>query len=258
MVRRTSQRRFAEHIQTGNPRILDKDHSAVVEGSTFYRARVSDVADHERIFKSGIHSRKIGSHVVKGAWSGMPIFTLTLEERATCPRSCLHWYDCYGNKMNWSARLRHGPELEERIKYEIRRLADVNPRGFVVRLHILGDFYSVGYIKLWISMLRLHPQLHIFGYTAWSYNSAKGHLIGQMNDIDNRCLIRFSDEEPGWVNIPKTVTLENESEGVGYNDKHPTASPIIICPAQTGKTDCCGTCALCWAAPNKTIAFLRH
>ena len=31
----------------------------------------------------------------------------------------------------------------------------------------------------------------------------------------------------------------------------------IVCPAQTGKTQCCATCALCWTT-KKNIAFLRH
>ena len=25
------------------------------------------------------------------------MYTVTLEERATCPKTCKHWYDCYGN-----------------------------------------------------------------------------------------------------------------------------------------------------------------
>lgn len=222
-------------------------HRAVIDGTTLYRARVSDVADHEHIFKSGKHSREIGSHVVKGKWKGMPIFTLTLEERATCPRSCLHWQDCYGNKMNWSARLRHGPELEERIKYEIRRLASYHRGGFVVRLHVLGDFYSVGYTRLWISMLHLYKQLHVFGYTAYSPISDIGKLVQSMNG--ERCVIRFSDG--GNTVQPKTVTIDDENELAVWNRP-------IVCPAQTGKSACCGTCALCWAAPDKTIAFLRH
>lgn len=179
----------------------------------------------------------------------MPIFTLTLEERATCPRSCIHWRDCYGNKMNWSARLKHGKDLEERIKYDIRRLARDHRRGFVVRLHVLGDFYSVQYVRLWQSMLALYPELRIFGYTAWPSMSELGLTIRKMNYCHpTRCIIRFSNY-PHEGEIPRTITLNTADEA----PKH-----VIVCPAQTGKTDCCGTCALCWAVPDKTIAFLRH
>ncbi len=31
----------------------------------------------------------------------------------------------------------------------------------------------------------------------------------------------------------------------------------IPCPAQTGATDCCATCALCWQS-DRSIAFKRH
>ena len=36
-----------------------------------------------------------------------------------------------------------------------------------------------------------------------------------------------------------------------------TDDQAILCPAQTGATDCCATCALCWAS-TRTIAFRRH
>src|SRR5262249_24811065 len=35
--------------------------------------------------------------------------TLTLEERATCPTTCRHWRDCYGNKMHRAQRWQRGP-----------------------------------------------------------------------------------------------------------------------------------------------------
>ncbi len=36
-----------------------------------------------------------------------------------------------------------------------------------------------------------------------------------------------------------------------------TVYDAIICPAQTGKADSCGTCALCWHTKRR-IAFLQH
>ena len=43
--------------------------------------------------------------VTKGRWRGYPVFTLTLEERATCPSYCEQWDECYGNNMPFGARL---------------------------------------------------------------------------------------------------------------------------------------------------------
>ena len=31
----------------------------------------------------------------------------------------------------------------------------------------------------------------------------------------------------------------------------------FVCPVQTGKTDSCGTCGLCWSA-TKAVVFLTH
>jgi hypothetical protein len=140
-------RRFTDHKKVGKPLTLSPDHPAVIEGRTMFPSRVTE--EHDRLLKSGQNQRKLGSHVSKGRWAGMPIFTLTLEERATCPRSCQHWNDCYGNHMHWPKRHAHGPELEGKLALELAVLAAKYPAGFVVRLHILGDFYSSEYVRRW-------------------------------------------------------------------------------------------------------------
>src|SRR5262249_50176189 len=57
-------------------------------------------------------------------------------------------------------------DLEWRLERDVARLRMKHPDGFVVRLHVLGDFYSVEYVKLWGKLLERHPGLHIFGFTA--------------------------------------------------------------------------------------------
>jgi hypothetical protein len=57
-------------------------------------------------------------------------------------RSCS---DGYGNSMNWARRIKHGREFEERLWEELADKQAKHPRGFLVRLHILGDFYSTDY-----------------------------------------------------------------------------------------------------------------
>ena len=42
---------------------------------------------------------KLGKKILKGKWSGMPIYTGTLEERATCRKTCEHWNNCYGKLL---------------------------------------------------------------------------------------------------------------------------------------------------------------
>ena len=231
-------------------RKLNAAHSAIVNGHALFKAMVVNAADTPRLLVSGMNNRKIGSTVTIGPWDGMAIYMLTLEERATCPRTCSMWRDCYGNAMHRARRHRHGSDLEARLQREIAILARENPRGFVVRLHILGDFYSVGYASLWIDMLDLHPELHVFGYTARSmeHDLPIAALIKAMNTaFPDRCVIRWSQATP-------------RPGGAAVVASDAPIAGAFVCPAETGKTDCCGTCGLCWAeaTKDKAVLFLRH
>lgn len=117
----------------------------LVEARTVYPATVVDAEESPRLLVSGANQGKIGKRITKGPWRGLPIYCLTLEERATCPASCHEWDSCYGNAMHLARRHRHGPELERLLSAELGHLAERHPDGFAVRLHILGDFYSVRY-----------------------------------------------------------------------------------------------------------------
>lgn len=239
-TRKRAKRRFTDHKPAGFPLTLATDHPSAVEGRTLFKARAVSSTSMVRLFKSGEHSRKIGSHVTKGEWAGMPIYTLTLEERATCPRSCVHWLDCYGNKMNWSRRIAADDNLIDRLQDNLAELASKHVR-FLVRLHVLGDFYSVEYVQFWAQMLHALPGLHVYGYTARK-DCEIAEAIGRLNSL--RFRVRTSDGEVGSY---RTISIDDASE----------AGDAIVCPVQTDKAECCGTCTLCWST-DKTIAFLRH
>jgi hypothetical protein len=245
-MRGIAKRRFEEHAgNAGQTITLGRAHPAVVNGTTRFPNMAKPAAQHDRLLRSGQHSRKIGSYVAKGAWHGMPILTLTLEERATCPRSCEHWRSCYGGNMQWAPRIQPDDTLIPRLADEIWMLAIKHPRGFVVRLHVLGDFFSTDYTAAWAGFLRDNAALHVFGYTARAHDSDNGAQISFMNRRwPDRCVIRFSGQPKAR---PAAVTVTRDDE----------AGAAIVCPAQTGRTACCGTCALCWST-DRTIAFLRH
>lgn len=229
-------RRFTNHYKTGKPTVLGEDHPAIIENRTLFPSRVSE--PNERLLKSGKHQRKLGEKVVKGKWAKMPIFTLTLEERSTCPRACHHWHNCYGNHMHWPKRYKHGEDLEVRLHEELLVLAQRYPRGFVVRLHILGDFYSVHYVMQWGRWMQRFPNLRVFGYTARWTDEPIGIALQQ---------VRLAFPERWWVRW-------------SHRDKETwlsTGESGITCPVQTGKTSCCGTCGLCWHV-EKPIHFLVH
>jgi len=233
---------------------LSPDNPALREGRTIFPSTVVGSFASPRLLVSGHNNPKLGKAVTKGERRGWPIFHLTLEERATCPRSCAQWSGCYGNAMHMARRHRHDAPFLALLKAELTALAAENPRGFMVRLHTLGDFYSVAYLQFWADMLDQLPALHVFGFTARredaddaeSRRIAKGirWLTGQAWD---QFAIRFSrpDTAP-----QSSIVLDADSDDPA----------VIMCPAQKLAPEACASCGLCWApaARDKTIGFLRH
>ncbi len=238
-------RRFGTIAPTGTGHVVPAFDPAYRAGRTIFGRRVYPASEVGRVLKSGHNNRKIGKVVTKGRWKGMPIYMLTLEERATRPRDCKAWATCYGNNLNWAQRIVHGGDLEAALERELADLNARHPRGFVIRLHVLGDFYSVAYVYLWRRALAKYPALRVFGYTA---RDPQGDPIGKLLDAMSRTqwdrfAIRFSGR-----GLP-----ERGAEVIDLVQE----TPAIICPAQTGATDCCGTCGLCWQT-QRNVAFLRH
>jgi len=223
---------------------LQPSNPAMVDARTIFRKRVSDPKFGVSVLKPGIDTRKLGREVQKGRWRGFPIYTLTLEERATCPRSCAVFDRCYGNQMWMARRWTAGPALEDTLEYELAVLQARHPRGFVVRLHILGDFYSVDYVERWRAWLTRFPALNVFGYSAWPVSTLIGQAVASLRDAQwERFAVRTSGASEG----PRTIVIANEAG----------AGAAIICPAQTGRSANCSTCALCWHS-TRAIAFLEH
>jgi hypothetical protein len=248
---RKVKQRFKGHV-VGEKRsralVLLPTHPASRDARTLFPSRVVSAKGLLNVLVSGENSRKIGDRVIKGEWSGFPIFTLTLEERATCPRSCLHWGSCYGSNMQYAKRIKHDADFEERLGHELAVLNYRYPNGFVVRLHVLGDFYSVEYVKLWQTFLNRYAALRVFGFSArWNMKDdpIADELVRLIYANQKRFCIRLSDAP---IDEWSTVSIKRESEA---------PANTIICPQQTGKTSSCGSCALCWSSP-KRIAFLQH
>ena len=213
-------------------------------GRSLFPSRVYDPDEVGRVLKTGHQSRKIGKAVAKGKRKGWPIFTLTLEERATCPRTCQAWSYCYGNNMQAAERITPGDDLETALWAELEVLQDKHPKGFLIRLHVLGDFYSLAYVDMWRQALIGFPALHVFGFTARLPGTSIGDALWPLTTNQwDRFAIRYSGAD-----------LPRKASNIAGSD---TDSQSIICPAQTGATDCCATCSLCWAS-DVSISFERH
>jgi len=201
------------------------------------------------VLVSGHNNIKIGRDVRKGRFRGYWIYSLSLEERATCPSRCRHWSTCYGNAMPFARRVDHTDHaaLCEAIEADIRRLLAVRGReGILIRLHALGDFYSVEYVRFWRTMMALYPRLAVWGYTARNPQSAIGDALVTTKALyPDRFRIRWSD---GDAPTDCTVSIDRA------NDCPPDA---FVCPEQTGATLACATCGACWSG-DKNVAFVAH
>ena len=231
---------------------LRDSHPALAAGRTIHRAYVTNARDAARTIQSAKHNIKVGGGlpaITRGSWRGMPIFTLTLEERASCPRTCLQWSNCYGNNMRFATRLDHkSRSFLPKLQRDLETLQRQHPGGFVVRLHVLGDFYSVAYVQRWAQWLAQFPALRIFGYTARLPDSAIGLTVRQLNlTSQGRSWIRFSGADPDAVNGMSAHTIADASQ----------LQRGFICPEQTGKTRACATCGLCWQL-SRPVNFLEQ
>jgi hypothetical protein len=236
-------RRFG-HPKTNDGVAISALHPAHRYARSIFASRIFDPSEVRRVLKDGHQSRKIGKTVMKGPRRGWPIFTLTLEERATCPRTCLAWSWCYGNSMHAAERIVAGPDLEAALSVELADLQRDHSGGFMVRLHILGDFYSEDYVRFWTSALDRFPALHIFGFTARLPGTPMGDMLWALTEARwDRFAIRFS----GLAAQEKASVIQG---GEGSDE-------AIPCPAQTGKTETCGTCCFCWNS-TRSVAFARH
>lgn len=245
------QRRFLGLIDRNNRDLgLSPKHRAAVEGRTRFRRRIRDSSAAKHVLVSGENNRKIGRVVKKGPWAGMPITMLTLEERKTCPRTCEQWLNCYGNNMNWALRIEEDGDFLIHLTSELLRLNAKHPKGFVVRLHVLGDFFSTEYVAFWKLALETMPALHVYGYTARPLDSDIGAALWAIVRGNwTRFAMRWSNRGSKFA-ASEVVADESEAKGV-------------ICPAELDEKRSCGTCGLCWASKRGApaiplISFLRH
>jgi hypothetical protein len=233
------------------------DHPAIMNGTTLYPDTVIHDLSGKRLLKPGTNQSKIGGTILKGKWKGMPVFTLTLEERKTCPKTCHHWRSCFGNGTYLGHRISHeSPDFERRLVEEVIGLQRGYPSGFVVRLHVLGDFFSVRYVNLWRVLLEQAPALNVFGYSARHTDDIGIALRVLVKEQWARFAIRFSDAPDASAGVPATISIE-----------HPYQNPAdaIICPSQLPsathpeipKTESCSSCTLCWSS-RRRIAFVTH
>ena len=221
---------------------LSSTHPAIVNSQTLYRKNVHDAGNYAHAVIKASTNIKLGKKVTKGHLKGAKIYTLTLEERDTCDPECEHWLDCFGNNMPFAHRFEANDALLVSIERDLDKL-DAKGKPYLVRLHILGDFFDLQYILFWRKQLKNRELLNVYGYTRHHPTKPLGYALKLVRqEYGKRFAVRFS-------NYPDD-TFSAQSEHVSMDG--------IICPVQQDRTDSCGTCALCWEMEDKSIIFYDH
>jgi hypothetical protein len=204
------------------------------------------------VFKEATTNTKLGSggkRITKGRFRGMPLYGLTLEERATCWSGCPNLELCYGDNMPFAKRYTPGKKLEAAIRKDVQLLSKKHAKGFVVRLHVLGDFYSTAYVAHWSRMLLTYPALHLFGYTHWPADHPIGKAVATLvQHFPDRVAFRRSDRTDQSDPLPGAMTIAKGE---------PAAPGTVICPEQMGRTASCTTCGLCMNLET-SVSFIDH
>jgi len=215
--------------------------------STRFQKSVKDPTQF-KVLKPGSNNKKLGFKVTTPKWKGKKLYSLTLVERETCPTSCHHWKDCYGNNMPFAHRF-STIGLLPKIEEEIQTLSKKHKEGIVIRLHVLGDFMTTEYVTFWERMLFVYPTLCIFGYTGREETGDIGKALWLMNTrYNDRCKIRFSRNKAfSEGHYPSNLFAAEES----FTGK------CFDCPEQKGTLPSCAQCGLCWGVP-KTVRFATH
>lgn len=205
------------------------------------------------VLKPAASNAKLGNGrnvFTKGRYVGMPLFALTLEERATCPSTCDRWRDCYANAMPFATRYTVNAQLFQALRADVKLLAGKHPRGFCVRLHVAGDYPSVLYVELWRELLTRHAELHIFSYTHREPGTPVGDAVTLLvQDFPERVSVLRSNGQAGDP-LPLAIVVDKHSS-------QPAPGTQVICPEQTGRAASCLDCGLCTLG-RIGVSFLNH
>jgi hypothetical protein len=241
--------------------VLSKTQLAIKNETTIFLNNVTTIMGPP-VKTTGLHvlkpskqniklSGRSGKRITKGPkfFRGKHLYNLTLVERETCPDTCEQWSNCYGNHMPFAKRYTPGLELERALGSDLDTLDNKHPEGYIVRLHILGDFYSVGYVDFWREMLSMYTTMGIYGYTHRRYNTPIGDAVENLVKYHpERVSILRSDKLDINDTLPGAYTVPKGTE---------PRQGIVVCPQQTHEKVTCLSCGLCFNGHTQ-VQFLEH
>lgn len=216
------------------------------------------------------------------------IVSFDLPAVTTCPgatKICIS--KCYALKMQKqyaNVNKKYIKNLEfSKSKWFVPYLIENIPPNSIMRIHVSGDFYSVGYIKRWYKIIKARQDVKFYTYTrSWripKLNRELDKLVKEKNFILNySCddetgkppprqrytFLSINDTAPRWLRKNDLVFRSNHNGQPGNHQwqrnraikqgKNPDQiAPLIhnivtrVCPKERGReiSLTCETCKIC-------------
>jgi hypothetical protein len=223
------------------------------------------------------NSSGVDNLLIKGnSKLGPDIWQWSITSVSTCPgRTKLCESLCYTHKgffrykstaqsLDSREAERHKPDFVSRVNAEIEK-HDIR----TLRIHVSGDFDSVGYIKKWISIIDANPDtLFVFYTRSWRVKNLAPH-IQTMANFKNVKAWLSCDKESGkpidikrarraYMSVDDNDTAQYKVSITFRNNKKTemlrTPHNSVVCPVERGGKEKsvdpeklnCSTCSLCY------------
>ena len=120
--------------------------------TTIYKKNIFELENYQFKILKPSTNKKLGKKVLKGKYKDYKFVTLTLVERETCPKDCIHWSDCYGNNMPFAHRIsvKNVQLLEQRIYND---LLNSSNQLLLIRLHVK---YGLSLLQISILLSKIY------------------------------------------------------------------------------------------------------
>jgi len=204
----------------------------------------------------GRGNQKLGPHI--HSWS-LPAIHSCPGRSHVCERVCYgrrarFTLPAISNRLSANMGAVRASDFVERMCREIRKCW-----AQVVRVHVVGDFFSRRYVSAWTEIARRCAKTEFFGYTrSWR---CPGFLPGllELDACQNFQLFGSCDRETGVPdNRLRSVYMAASDQdvppsevGLVFRVKRRTRlkrlAGVLVCPAENGVSSItCTQCRLCW------------
>lgn len=146
-----------------------------------------------------------------------------------------------------------------------------------LRLHVSGDFNSIGYISNWITRISARPEVHVWGYTrSWRVPTLLPHLEN-LRALPNVQLFASMDKSTpelppygwrrAWIDgdprggeVHRVLAHTDKAGLFRYFELQSTMDGVksLICPEETKAVANCIDCGFCVTGQRNDVIFLEH